>query len=67
MMRQGPARGTWCYLEDEFLGNKESRALLLETKFRNFRQESLTVIDYYRRLESMAASLAEFGDPIEDR
>ncbi|XP_066347777.1 uncharacterized protein [Miscanthus floridulus] len=67
MMRQGPARGTWCYLEDEFLSNKESRALLLETKFRNFRQESLTVTDYCRRLESMAASLTEFGDPIGDR
>lgn len=31
MMRQGPARNAWCYLEDEFLGQKESRALLLET------------------------------------
>jgi hypothetical protein len=31
MMRPGPARHAWCYLEDEFLGQKESRALLLET------------------------------------
>jgi hypothetical protein len=67
MMRQGPARGAWCYLEDEFLGQRESRALLLETKFRNFRQESLSITDYCRQLESMAASLAEFGDPIGDR
>ncbi|XP_066384535.1 uncharacterized protein [Miscanthus floridulus] len=67
MMRQGPARGAWCYLEDEFLGQKESRALLLETKFRNFRQESLSITDYCRQLESMAASLAEFGEPIGDR
>ncbi|XP_066323930.1 uncharacterized protein [Miscanthus floridulus] len=67
MMRQGPTRGAWCYLEDEFLGQKESRALLLETKFRNFRQESLSITDYCRQLESMAASLAEFGDPIGDR
>jgi hypothetical protein len=67
MMRQGPARGAWCYLEDEFLGQRESRALLLETKFRNFRQESLRITDYCRQLESMAASLAEFGDPIDDR
>jgi hypothetical protein len=67
MIRQGPARNAWCYLEDEFLGQKESRALLLETQFRNFRQESLSITDYCRRLESMAASLAEFGDPIGDR
>ncbi|XP_066323954.1 uncharacterized protein [Miscanthus floridulus] len=67
MMRQGPTRGAWCYLEDEFLDQKESWALLLETKFRNFRQESLSITDYCRQLESMAASLAEFGDPIGDR
>ncbi|XP_012699143.1 uncharacterized protein LOC105913792 [Setaria italica] len=67
MMRQRPAREAWCYLEDEFLGQRESRALLLETQFRNFRQDSLTITDYCRRLESMAASLAEFGDPIGDR
>ena len=67
MMRQGPARGAWCYLEDEFLGQKESRALLLEMKLiRNFRQESPSITDYCRQLESMAASLAEFGDPIGD-
>ncbi|XP_066344597.1 uncharacterized protein [Miscanthus floridulus] len=67
MMRQGTARHAWCYLEDEFLSQKESRALLLETRFRNFRQDSLSITDYCRRLESMATSLAEFGDPIGDR
>ncbi|XP_072147887.1 uncharacterized protein [Setaria viridis] len=67
MMRQRPAREAWCYLEDEFLGQRESRALLLEMQFRNFRQDSLTITDYCRRLESMAVSLAEFGDPIGDR
>ncbi|XP_066382667.1 uncharacterized protein [Miscanthus floridulus] len=67
MMRQGPARGAWCYLKDEFLGQKESHALLLEMKFCNFQQESLSITDYYRQFESMAASLAEFGDPIGDR
>jgi hypothetical protein len=66
MMRRLPARGAWCYLEDEFL-SEESRALLLETQFRNFRQDSLNVTDYCRRLESMATSLAEFSDPIGDQ
>ena len=37
MMRQGPACGARCYLEDEFLDQRESLAFLLETKFRNFR------------------------------
>jgi hypothetical protein len=67
MMRQGPARRAQCYLEDKFLGQRESLAFLLETKFRNFRQESLSITDYCRQLKSMAASLAEFGDPIGDR
>lgn len=30
------ARVVWIALEDQFLGNKETRALLLETEFRNF-------------------------------
>ena len=66
MIRQRPAREAWCYLEDEFLGQKESRALLLETQFRNLRQDSMSITDFCRRLETMAASLAEFGDPIGD-
>jgi hypothetical protein len=63
MMRQRLVRGAWCYLEDEFLGQKESRALLLETQFRNFRQNSLAITDYCRRLESMVVSLAELAIP----
>jgi len=55
------------YLEDEFLGQRESRALLLEAEFRSFKQGDLSVTDYCRRLETMAASLNEFGDPIGDR
>lgn len=67
MIRQRHAREAWCYLEEEFLGQKESRALLLETQFRNLRQDSMNVTDYCRKLETMATSLAEFGDPIGDR
>ncbi|XP_072150639.1 uncharacterized protein [Setaria viridis] len=67
MIRPRPAREAWCYLENEFLGQKESRALLLETQFRNLRQDSMMITDFCRKLETMAASLAEFGDPIGDR
>lgn len=61
------ARDAWLYLEDEFLGQRESRALLMEAEFHSFKQGALSITDYCRRLETMAASLKEFGDPIGDR
>jgi hypothetical protein len=66
-IRDPSARQAWLYLEDEFLGQRESRALLLEAEFRSFKQGDLSITDYCRRLETMAASLKEFGDPIGDR
>jgi hypothetical protein len=39
----------------------------MEAEFRSFKQGALSVTDYCRRLETMAASLMEFGDPIGDR
>ncbi|XP_066396038.1 uncharacterized protein [Miscanthus floridulus] len=66
MLHQFSARGAWRFLEGEFLGHSESRALLLETQFCNLRQGSMSITDYCRRLESMATSLGEFGDPIGD-
>ena len=35
MIREPGARAAWLYLEDEFLRQRESRALLLEAEFRN--------------------------------
>jgi len=67
MLRDPAARNAWLYLKDEFLDQHESRALLLEVEFRAFKQSDLNVTDYCRRLETMAASLSEFGDPISDR
>ena len=64
MMRQRPAHEAWRYLEDEFLGQRESRALLLETQFRNFRQDSLTITDYCRRLESRLRHLQSSATPL---
>jgi hypothetical protein len=29
-------RRVWLAIEDQFLGNKETRALILDTEFRNF-------------------------------
>jgi hypothetical protein len=67
MNRKPNARGAWTYLENEFLGQRESRALLLSAEFRTAKQGSSSVTDYCRRLETMAATLGDYGDPIGDR
>jgi hypothetical protein len=67
MLQEPSARVAWKALDDEFLGQRESRALLLSAEFRNFKQGALNITDYCRRLETMASALAEFGDPVGDR
>ncbi|XP_066357843.1 uncharacterized protein [Miscanthus floridulus] len=67
MNRKPTARSTWTYLEHEFLGQRESRALLLSAEFCNARQGSASITDFCRRLETMAATLRDYGDPIGDR
>ena len=67
MNRKPNARGAWLYLENEFLGQRESRALLLSAEFRTVKQGSSSITDFCRRLETMAATLSDFGDPIGDR
>jgi hypothetical protein len=67
MLKEPSARVAWLALDDEFLGQRESRVLLLSAEFRNFKQGALNITDYCRRLETMASALAEFGDPVGDR
>ncbi|XP_066391955.1 uncharacterized protein [Miscanthus floridulus] len=67
MNRKPNARGAWTYLENEFLGQRESRALLLSAEFRMAKQGSASITDFCRRLETMAATLSDFDDPIGDR
>jgi hypothetical protein len=57
----------WLTIEDQFIGNKETRALILDTEFRNFVQGDLPVADYCRKLKSMADSLCDLGEPVLDR
>lgn len=61
------ARRAWLSLEDQFLGNKETRALYLDAEFRNFTQGDLNVSDYCRRLKAMADALGDLGEPVQDR
>jgi hypothetical protein len=67
MNRKPNARGAWTYLENEFLGQRESRALLLSVEFRTAEQRSASITDFCRRLEMMAVTLGDYGDPIGDR
>jgi hypothetical protein len=67
MNRKPNAHGAWTYLKNEFLGQRESRALLLSAEFRTAKQGSSSITDYCHRLETMAATLDDYGDPIRDR
>jgi hypothetical protein len=67
ILRDHGARAAWLYHGDEFIGQRESRAQLLEAEFCTFKQGALSTTDYCHRLEMMAASLTELGDPIGDQ
>jgi hypothetical protein len=49
------------------LANDETRALHLDTTFRNFIQGDLSVHDYYRKMKAMADSLRDLGKKVFDR
>lgn len=61
------ARHVWLGLEEQFIGNKETRALYLDAEFRNFVQGDLSTSDYCRKLKSMADALGDLGEPVLDR
>lgn len=67
MIHDTVTRTAWLSLDEQFLGNKESRALILEVEFCNFVQGSLSITDYASKLQTMAAALADFDDPISPR
>lgn len=61
------ARGAWVALEQQFIGNRETRVLLVDTEFRTLKQGALSVNDYCRRMKSLADSLTELGETVTDR
>ncbi|XP_066341933.1 uncharacterized protein [Miscanthus floridulus] len=61
------ARAAWLGVENQFLGNHESRALLLDAEFRNLSQGALSIDDYCRQMKTKADALADLGEPISDR
>jgi hypothetical protein len=60
-------RRIWLTIEDQFIGNKETHALILDAEFHNFVQGDLPVVDYCRKLKSMADSLGDLGEPVLDQ
>jgi hypothetical protein len=60
-------RFIWLGLEDQFVGNKETRALILDAKFRTFVQGELSTSDYCCRLKGMADALGDLGEVVIDR
>jgi uncharacterized membrane protein YgcG len=61
------ARDAWLAVESQFLGNRETQAIQLETKFRNFVQGDLSITEYCRRLKKMADDLTALGEVVTDR
>ena len=61
------ARVAWLAVESQFLNNKETRALLLEAKFRNFVQGDLSVAEYCKEMKRMADMLEDLGETVTDR
>ncbi|XP_039826979.1 uncharacterized protein LOC120688648 [Panicum virgatum] len=65
--RGSTAHDTWVAIESQFLGNRETRALYLDTQFRGFVQGDLSITDYCRRLKRMADDLGDLGETVTDR
>jgi len=65
--RDSTARVAWLAVESQFLNNKETRALLLEVKFRNFVQGDLSIAEYCKEMKRMADMLEDLGETVTDR
>jgi hypothetical protein len=61
------ARDAWLRIEEQFLNNRESRAMILDAEFRTFSQGALPIDAYCRKMKSMADALADLGEPVAER
>jgi hypothetical protein len=61
------ARQAWLALEDQFLGNRDARALHLDAQFHLFSQGDLSVGEYCRQMKGLADSLRDLGELVADR
>jgi hypothetical protein len=63
----GTACQAWLALENHFIGNRETRALHLDTTFCNFVQGDLTVGEYCRKMKGFIDALSDLDAPVTDR
>jgi ethanolamine ammonia-lyase large subunit len=56
----------WLALENHFLGNRETRALHIDTIFQSFVQGDLSVNDYYQKIKGFTDSLVDLGVDVTD-
>ncbi|XP_066384861.1 uncharacterized protein [Miscanthus floridulus] len=61
------ARAAWLGIEQQFLNNRESRAMLLDAEFRTITQGGLSIDDYCHKMKGMADALADLSEPVHDR
>jgi hypothetical protein len=60
------ARVAWLGLEEQFLNNRASRAMLIDAEFRALTQGTLSIDAYCRKMKSLADALADLGEPVPD-
>jgi hypothetical protein len=60
------AHHIWGAPEAQFLDNRQTRILYLETAFRQLVQGDLSVDEYYRQMKTMADTLRTLGAPMTD-
>jgi hypothetical protein len=60
-------RQAWLALEEQFLRNRNARALHLDAQFHQFSQGDLSVWEYCRLMKGLADSLRDLGEPMADR
>jgi hypothetical protein len=61
------ARDAWLALENQFIGNRETRVLHIDAVFRNFVQGDLNMNDYSQKIKGFADSLNDLGSHVSDR
>jgi hypothetical protein len=57
---------TWLVLENNFLGNHETRALQIDATFQSFVQGNLSVNDYCRMMKGFTDCLTDLGIDVID-
>jgi hypothetical protein len=60
------AHDAWLALENQFIGNCETRALHIDAVFRNFVQGDLNMNDYCQKMKGFADSLNDLGAHVSD-